>query len=475
MKSFYSWCIENNRMDFIDLWSEYNKYTPYELSCWSTKKIMFEYEGNFHLYKLDRITYRNPIYLTSIKYKSDLYLEKQSAKIKVKKEQKKNKNYYNKNYKYYYKATKNKPIFYQSLYDWCIQNDRQDILDRWDYKLNNGKPEDYSSKSHCEVYLKCPRNIHESELYMIMSLTNMNIRAKCKRCNSFGQWLVDIYGIDAIDKYWDFERNNCNPFDIQIGSRKQKLYLKNYNNLDLSFRNPDDYVKAYERTLENAGKSKREKQTRISARKYLKDTNPEVKVLWSNKNNISFEEAYNSYNDTIVYWKCENGIHEDYARTIHDSSYLDFRCPICSHLNMISSLQNKTQKYIEENYNYTLLHEYKCNIVPINPRTNYKLPFDNELVELKLIIEVHGQQHYDITNFTILAAEQRQIEPIDILEYQKWKDNYKKTFAENNGYSYLELPYWSFEDDTYKEMIDSKISELSHESDKGSFLLSKIG
>ena len=30
MKSFYNWCVENDRMDLIDLWSKYNKYSPYE-------------------------------------------------------------------------------------------------------------------------------------------------------------------------------------------------------------------------------------------------------------------------------------------------------------------------------------------------------------------------------------------------------------------------------------------------------------
>ena len=28
----------------------------------------------------------------------------------------------------------------KSFYDWCIENNRQDVLDRWDYKLNNCSP-----------------------------------------------------------------------------------------------------------------------------------------------------------------------------------------------------------------------------------------------------------------------------------------------------------------------------------------------
>ena len=54
MKSFYDWCVENDRMDLINLWSESNKYLPNEINCWSTEKIIFEYEGNSYSYKLDK-------------------------------------------------------------------------------------------------------------------------------------------------------------------------------------------------------------------------------------------------------------------------------------------------------------------------------------------------------------------------------------------------------------------------------------
>ena len=34
------------------------------------------------------------------------------------------------------KKSKNK----KSFYDWCIENNRQDVLDRWDYELNDCSP-----------------------------------------------------------------------------------------------------------------------------------------------------------------------------------------------------------------------------------------------------------------------------------------------------------------------------------------------
>ena len=458
MKSFYNWCVENDRMDLIDLWSKYNKYSPYEVSYGSDKKILFEYNENYHLYRLNRITYRNPIALKSIGYEGKLYYDDYLVN--------ESNNVNNENYK----AKHNRSKYKESLYDWCILNNRKDILDRWDYDLNKKEPQDYSSKSRCEVYLKCPKKIHKSELFMIMSITNMNIKAKCRQCNSFGQWLIDIYGDNAINDFWDYDKNEINPFDIQIGSKNIKVFLKNYEGMDSVQRYPTDFIKSYERKSKNAGVSKRNKQKRVSTRHYLVDTYPHIKYLWSDKNEISFDSVYMTYNEKDIYWKCENGIHNDYIRNIRDSRLSNFKCPYCMQIQSVSSFQESTLKYLKSNYSYTILNEYDCTIIPVNPLTNKKLPFDNELVELKLIIEVHGQQHYDITGFTYLSAKHHNSTVQEELEYQKWKDKYKKEYALNEGYSYLELPYWTFKDNTYQTLIDNKIIKLLEEPKQGSFL-----
>ena len=48
------------------------------------------------------------------------------------------------------KEIKTRLINGKSLYDWCVENNRQDILDRWDYELNNCNPKDvlYKSKGY---------------------------------------------------------------------------------------------------------------------------------------------------------------------------------------------------------------------------------------------------------------------------------------------------------------------------------------
>lgn len=116
--------------------------------------------------------------------------------------------------------------FTKSLYDWCIENERQDILDLWDYELNNCNPDEIPHSSNKKYWFKCPKGIHKSELRPIGSITNnKNYSFKCNQCNSFGQYLIDTYGEDAIELYWDYELNKVNPFEIAKCSPK-KVWIK---------------------------------------------------------------------------------------------------------------------------------------------------------------------------------------------------------------------------------------------------------
>lgn len=181
--------------------------------------------------------------------------------------------------------------------------------------------------------------------------------------------------------------------------------------------------------------------------------------LWSGKNSKSaFEYAPSS--NSHAWFKCENGLHEDYDRSINDVNRRGFRCPKCAKLNMESHLQQKVRLYFNE-LGYSLNHEYNCSIIDTNPLTGYKMPYDNqEDDKLKLIIEVNGKQHYQIDKFTFMQAEKQHKTPEEILMYQQFKDTHKKEYALEQGYNYLELPYWSERNDNYKCIIDDKINEI---------------
>ncbi len=346
-----------------------------------------------------------------------------------------------------------------SLETWCINNNRYDILDRWDYNLNKFKPSDITYASHKKIYLLCSNRKHKSELYRISNLEYYNtidslnsFSLDCRKCNSFAQFNIDRYGNDFLDKYWDYSLNNLNPWYISRcgldiifikcinnklhGSYKiQTSSFGRLNNIDCPYCNG----------------------TLLHFTNSLGYVYPTVIDIWSNKNNSTPLDYIYHNNDILLWWKCENGVHEDYQRTIGNSRGVEFRCPNCSSERAESLLQEKVRKYLI-NLGYNINHEYLCSIAPIHPITKRKLPYDNEIIiNLKnLIIEVHGLQHYQRVKNWIY----KDMNPDESLIERKWRDLYKKEYALSNGYYYLEIPYTSEINDEYKKLIDNKILEI---------------
>ena len=52
------------------------------------------------------------------------------------------------------------------------------------------------------------------------------------------------------------------------------------------------------------------------------------------------------------------------------------------------------------------------------------------------------------------------------LYYQKLKDRYKKIKAIQQGYFYLEIPYWTDDkDETWKQLINNKLKEILYKKE----------
>ena len=184
-----------------------------------------------------------------------------------------------------------------------------------------------------------------------------------------------------------------------------------------------------------------------------------VDIYWSDKNaKLPFEIAKGS--DDVIFIKCPNG-HADYQTTAYRYTSRSHNCPECVRLRDESFLQEKVRLYLEEIFGESdIAHERKCTICPINPKTNQKLPFDNEVISQKLIVEVMGLQHYQATSWAEYLAQKYNTTPSKIIEYQQEKDLYKKNYALSHGYYYLDIPYWAEKDDKYKELIDNKLQEM---------------
>ena len=83
-----------------------------------------------------------------------------------------------------------------SFRQWCEDNNRQDLLDRWDYEQTGFGPDEISYASSKPVYFKCPKGIHESELRYVHRLTTKTDQQnfRCKECMREYPILDDLTG-----------------------------------------------------------------------------------------------------------------------------------------------------------------------------------------------------------------------------------------------------------------------------------------
>ena len=413
-KTFYDWCIENNKQYFLDSWDyDLNECSPKDILYSAHKKFYFKCMecGNSQLYFINSFTNMN----------TELHC-----------------------------------IYCNSFEKWCIDNNHQDYLDRWDYDKNKKLPSVIPKGSHTKIWLKCERGIHDSEQYLPHSIEQGLVQCNCAKCNSFAQWGIDIYGEKFLDTYWDYDLNTKSPFDIYKTSRKDKIWLKCQDT---------SYHGTYETTPVRATHDNfilcpfcaNMKTHTMDSLGY---TYPKSVELWSDKNKKTPFE-YRSKSGKKAWFKCGCGKHDDTLRTISNAILNDFDCPQCVKERNESKIEETVRLYLTEELHYSTNHEFNCTIVPINPNTNHPLPFDNEIPELKLIIEVHGIQHYQMTDYFHSKDDKTSIK--EAFEYQKWKDDFKKNYALEQGYNFLEIPYWKVKDGSYKKLINNKIKEILQE------------
>lgn len=343
----------------------------------------------------------------------------------------------------------------KNFYDWCKENKREDLLQRWDYEKNKKHPHEVSCVSTKLWYFKCPLSIkhHGSTKKQLNHFTvYTNSEGTCDYCNSFAQHWIDTHGEDALDKFWIYEKNiGIDPWSISKASSTSfyiKCPYKSYHGIHLM-----------------SAHSIRMSQKRINCPMCsfrivhpldsLASQNNKILEIWSSLNDKTPYE-YSTHSDADVYWKCkDNPSHPDYKRTINVSYYLDYRCPKCASDRRESLLQEKVRVYFNNN-GYMPKHESYTKIQCVNPKTNYLLPYDNEIeVDGKmLVVEVHGKQHYHQSDGTWFNKD------FDLKKRQLY-DRYKRMYAKSQGYDYLEIPYWTDnKNEDWKKLIEDKLEEI---------------
>jgi hypothetical protein len=85
---------------------------------------------------------------------------------------------------------------------------------------------------------------------------------------------------------------------------------------------------------------------------------------------------------------------------------------------------------------YKIYQEYPVNKIN-KSYDNSRHKFDWVVLDIKLVIECHGKQHYEVTNWGNISNE----EAIDQYQKQKIRDQLKQDAAIQAGYTYIVIPY----------------------------------
>ena len=195
---------------------------------------------------------------------------------------------------------------------WCIDHQRCDILNLWDSEKNNCLPSDIGYSSGKKYYFKCKYGKDHSTLRSPSNITKNGTSdiMDCEICNSFATYLINLYGEDAIEKYWDFDKNNVDVFKVRKQTNK-KIYIKCQENIAHgSYKTTGNHFSRGQRCPYCSGKS-----GLIMPEDSLGALHPKSLSVWVGDELCSpYSLAPQTHKKFL--WKCNNEKHDNYMRSV---------------------------------------------------------------------------------------------------------------------------------------------------------------
>lgn len=380
--SFKQWCIDNNHLDYLDLWDyELNDCSPDSVSYSTKEKYYFKCSRNIHLSEQKSIS--------NITHGMDVVCQR-----------------------------------CKSFAQWCIDNDHEDFLDLWDYNLNSISPWDVKTTSQMRCYFKCPKQLHVSELKQIGAITQYSV-LKCNQCDSLGQWMIDNLGSDAIAKYWS-DKNAISPFFVARTAKLVKYYFKCGTG-----EHPD-----YEMTPGNFHKGCRcpvcSHTKVVSGINDVATTHPNCVKYFKNPEDATMYSACSKVECDFICPECGS----ERRLPIVVLTQFGFSCKVCGDgisypnkfmralLQQLSQRQNKSFKF-ESEKTFEWSRDIICNNIKLNGTKKYDFFIQTEC---QIIIECHGGQHYYKSQKSVFGKKRT-------LQDEQENDEIKMGLAINNGIS----------------------------------------
>lgn len=292
-----------------------------------------------------------------------------------------------------------------SFAEWCRDNNHQDWLDRWDYELNGIGPEEVAYRSGKKFWFKCPRGLHDSTYRCIANLTvNENSVLICKRCNSFGQYLLDAFGEFGVFQYWSAQ-NTINPFNVSVGDSRTTIWIKCQND------GHPDYS-----TTPNVFSIMGCRCPVCVNKKIIPGVNDIVTTRPDLASYFLYEEDARKYaacSGKFVLMKCPicGTVQLKQISNVYERG---FNCDKCSRgksypeqfmYNVLDQIRQKHYMKIYTNHTFDWSKYVATNHHDLSGKKIYDfyIVFDKEI-----IIETHGKQHYVECSFTNRTLSEEQ-------------------------------------------------------------------
>ena len=335
---------------------------------------------------------------------------------------------------------------YENSFAYYIQQELKEPLNKyWDWEKNDLNPYHITKCSHKKVWIKCDKvDYHDGYLISICNFYNKNRCPQCAKMSgkihpkdSFGQWLIDTYGNNAVEKYWS-PKNTLDPFKITIQSHKKVWILcqdKNYHN---------DYG-GYEITCANFYNGNRcpycnTHHGKVHPKDSFGALYTEKAKYWSKNNDKSPFEVSPMSNKKykFICEKCGN----EFERRIDNLNRNDVGV-FCKECNS-SKLEQITKVFLDK-HDIEYKREYAySNLIGVG---NKNLRFDFYLPQYNTLIECQGEQH----KIWIEGWQtKKDFEDLQI------HDKRKKDYCKKNNIELIEI--WYYDVDNIEEILINKLN-----------------
>ena len=341
---------------------------------------------------------------------------------------------------------------YENSFAYYIQVELGESLNKyWDWEKNTVNPYLITKgKSDEKIWIKCTKtDYHDS--YPIL-LNNFIKGQRCPYCvgkkvhpkDSFGQWLIDEFGDDAIEKYWS-PKNTLDPFTIAPKINNKKVWIlcqkKDYHNDEGGYPiTPLNFYKGNRCPYCNRNSGKVHPKDSFGA------LYPSKAKHWSKNNKKSPFEVAPKSGDKYKFICQECG--EEFERNLRDLNQCNcgVYCRDCNNSQLEEITKQVLQKY---NIKYTPQVKYE-GLLGLG---NGNLSYDFYLPNYNLLIECQGEQHQKYTKGFHKTKKD--------FEKQLEHDYRKREYAKQHNIKLLEI--WYYELDNIEDIL---IKELNLEYDR---------